>query len=164
VHSVRPGLGDDAVRDALHPGHHQAVLEAEDQLHAYQDAAAQALHDAHELGSATVAQRHEVDEPHGAVSGLEVGLQDQRALAVAARHAADLAHGSDEPAAVPLLSQQRGKARRGVEAGQAQPVHRAVTADQGGGLQITDQRVLLDLHRNSFPVLLPLLQPGPVWP
>jgi len=28
---------------------------------------------------------------------------------------------------------------------QAQPVHRAVAADQGGRLQVTDQRVILDL-------------------
>jgi hypothetical protein len=77
----------------------------------HRDPTSQSLHDAHELRGAPIAGRHEVDDPRRAVGGLEVGLQDQRPLAVAARHAADLPGGGDKPAPMPLLSQQRGKAR-----------------------------------------------------
>src|SRR5271166_2912889 len=59
-----------------------------------------------------------------------------------------------------LLSQQRGEARCGVEARQAQPVHGAVAADQGGRLQVTDQRVILDPHENSSPGMLTALPWG----
>jgi hypothetical protein len=85
------------------------------------------------------------------------GLQAQRPLPVAARHAADLPGRGDEPAPMLLLSQQRGEARCGVEAWQAQPVHRAVAADQGGRLQVTDQCVILHPHGNSSPGVLPAL-------
>jgi hypothetical protein len=157
VHRVGPRLGDDAVGHALYPGHDQAVPEADDQLHAHRDATSQPLNDAHELRGAAIAGRHEVDDPRRAVGGLEVGLQDQRPLAVAARHDADLPGGGDKPAPMLLLSQQRGEARCGVEVGQAQPVHRAVAANQGRGLQVTDQRVILNPHGKSSPDMQPAL-------
>src|SRR5262249_37541655 len=69
---------------------------------------------------------------------------------VAARHAADLPGRGDQPAPMLLLSQQCGETRRGVEAGQAQPVHRAVAAHQGRRLQVTNQRVILDPHENPL--------------
>ena len=76
VQRVGPRLGDDAVGHPLHPGHDQAVPEADEQLHAHRDVTTQPLHDAHELRGAAIARRHEVDDPRRAVGGLEVGLQD----------------------------------------------------------------------------------------
>ena len=67
------GAGDRAQRavaELAHPGNDRAVAEAQDQLDAHRDAPAHALHDAHAVGMAS-ADRHEVDQRHGAVAGFE---------------------------------------------------------------------------------------------
>ena len=48
------------------------------------------------------------------------------------------------PAAVLVVAEEGREARGGVEARQAQPVDRAVGADQGGGVPVADHRVVLD--------------------
>jgi hypothetical protein len=47
-----------------------------------------------------------------------------------------------------LVAEQRGEARRRVEARQAHPVDRAVPADEGGGLQVADDSVVFDSARH----------------
>ena len=44
------------------------------------------------------------------------------------------------------VAEQRGEAGARVEAREAAPVDRAVAADERGGLQVADQRVVLDSH------------------
>ena len=79
------------------------------------------------------------------VVGLELGLEDQRAVAVAARDVRRHRAGRrEQPAAVLGVAEQRGEAGAGVEPRQAQPVDRPVAADQRGGLAVADQRVVLD--------------------
>ena len=109
-----------------------------------------ALDDAHDVGH----------RPRGGMQsttrttplgGVELGLEDERAVAVAARDAA-------RRAAPGAISQRRGRRRRAarrsrrrVEARQAQPVDRAVAADQRRGLRVADQRVVLDAGRHGRP-------------
>ncbi len=45
---------------------------------------------------------------------------------------------SDQPPAILWRTEQRGKARRGIETGPAQPVNRAVGADQGCRFAVAD--------------------------
>ena len=126
-----------------HPGHDRPVVEADDELHRHLDAPAHALDDADEVGL-RLAGRHEVDEAHGAVVGLEFRLEDERVAAVLSSCRAELARGLDRPVAVLRVAEERGEQRSRVEARQAEPVDRAVAADERGGLQIADEPVVLD--------------------
>ena len=55
----------------------------------------------------------------------------------------------DQPPAVGLVTDQRGEERGGVEPGRAHPVDRPVVSDQGRGLGVTDERVLLDARGHA---------------
>src|SRR5262249_55073733 len=55
---------------------------------------------------------------------------------------------ADAPVAVILGAEQPGEARGRVEPGQAEPVDRAIPADQRRGLHVADERVVLDQSRH----------------
>src|SRR5262249_49459331 len=74
--------------------------------------------------------------------GREFGFQDQGVGAIAPFRRSCVT--TDLPPAVPRLAEERGEARRRVEARQAQPVDRPVAADQRGALAVADQGVVLD--------------------
>ena len=80
--------------------------------------------------------------------GVELGLVDERVLAVAALDPLDLAAGASSQRPLLLVAEQRGEARAGVEAREAEPVDRAVAADERRGLQVADQAVVLDPHQS----------------
>ena len=80
----------------------------------------------------------------GAVGGLEVGLEDQRVIAVARVLVASSAAGRMMPAAMFAAAEQRGEAGGGVEARPAEPVDRSVAPDQRRGLAVADERVVFD--------------------
>ena len=61
-----------------------------------------------------------------------------------------LEHTAKAPASVLLVAQQRGKACRGIEARNAQPVDAPVFADERARVQIADQRIVLELHSSDF--------------
>ena len=143
---VRAGDGDPRVVDAPHPGHDRAVVEPDHELGAHRHLAVEPLDDADDVGR-LAARRHEVDRPHRARVRLEDRLEDQRVVAVAARRAADLVPGREQPAAVIGRAEQRREARARVEAREAAPVDRPVAADERGGLQVADEGVVLDPHR-----------------
>ena len=96
-----------------------------------------------------VAQGHEINERYRAGGGLKLGLQDQRARAVTPLDRRDLPRGRDLPAAVLGCSQQRSKARRRVETGEAKPVDRAIPTHQRAGLAVPDQGIVLDAERHQ---------------
>ena len=114
-----------AVVGAPDPRDDAAEVEAQDQLHPHADAALEAAGDAHDVGR-LVADRHRVDDLEHAVGGVEVGLEHERALAVAALGPLDVVGGREQPAPVRLVAEQRGEAGGRVEARQAEPVDRAV--------------------------------------
>ena len=153
---VGAGHGEQRVVEASHPGHYAAVVEADGELHAHRNAAAHPLHHAHHVRR-NGARGHEVHQPHRSLVRLELRVEHERPLAVGARAAPDLALRRDQPASVALASQERGEAGRGVEARHAQPVDRAVAADEAGGLRVADERVVLDAQRHD-----PILTDGAV--
>ncbi len=127
--------------DPRHPRHRRAIAEAQHQFGVHFHAAAFADHQTHEM-RAVAARRHEIDQRHRAIGGLEPRLQDQRVGAIAAGGRLDLALRRDQPATILVCAQQRGKAGVGVESRPAQPIDRAVAADQSGRAQITDQCIV----------------------
>ena len=147
VGGEREGLGPrhrvDPVRGSAHPGDHRAVVHSHHQLHPHRHGAP-AADDLADQDRRALALGHAVDHRHRAVGGLEVRLEDQGAVAVpAARGSAAVAGGQAEPAVLGAAQQGREAGGR-VEAGQAEPVDGAAARDQGRGLAVADQRVVLD--------------------
>ncbi len=132
------------------PGHDVAIFEPDHQLHRHPHPAATSDHQAHQ-GRVAVPWRHEVDDRDRALCGFDVGLQDQRALAVASRRAGDRGGRGDAPTAVLGTAEQGGEAGAGVEARPAQPVDRAVARDQRRGLAVADDGVILQRRRHPGP-------------
>ena len=91
--------------------------------------------------------------------GHELGLEHERVAAVVAvgGHVRPLR--GEPPRAVVLVPEQLGEAGRRVEAGQAQPVDRPVPADQGRGVEVADDAVILDGERHA-PMSSPEARPG----
>ena len=142
-HRVGAGDGEEGSVERAHPGHDRAVVEAEHELHPHLDTSTDSFDDPHEIGL-RLARRHEVDEPHGTVVGLQLGLQDERVAPVLAARRAELARRLDRPVAVLCVAEQCGEERARVEARQAQPVDGAVTADERSRLEVADEPVVLD--------------------
>ncbi len=145
---VRSGDGDRAVVDLVHPRGHPAVAETHPQLRAHRHPAADALHDADELRGA-VTRGHEIGHPYGAARGVPLRLQDEGVAAIPppvgpGRFCSFRSRGAQAPEAVLLGAQQARENGVGIEAGKAQPVRCAVPADQGGGLHVSDECVILD--------------------
>ena len=140
---VRPGDRDHLVVDPAHPRHHPAVVEAQPQLAVHRHPAGDALDDPDHVRR-LVPRRHAVDHPDGALRGLPHRLQHQRVAAVAAPGRGAAGRRGQPPVAVVLGAEQRGEAGRRVEVREAQPVDRAVPADQRRRLQVAEQRVVLD--------------------
>ena len=147
---IRPRDGDaHIVVDAAHPRNDRAVAEPDHELHPDRHRSLDALDDPHDV-RILAAGRHEVDHADDARLAMEVELVHQRAFAIAPLDVGHLAVRRQQPAAVPLIAEQRREARIGVEAGQAEPVDRAVPAHERGGLQVADQAVILELHPAEF--------------
>ena len=147
--SVRPGHGDPGVIDAPHPRNRPAVVEADHELRTHRDTAVQPFDDPHDVGRRP-ARRHEVDRAHRAFGGRVDGLEDECVVAVAPCGPLDVRLWREEPAPVVRVAHQRREARARVEAREAAPVDRARAADQGGGLEVADQRVVLDPHARTL--------------
>ena len=139
---VGAGDGKESPVERTHPGHDRAVVEAEHKLHPHLDTSTDSLDDPHQVGL-RLAWRHEVDEPHGTVVRLQLGLEDERVASVLAARRAELARRLDRPVAVLRVAEQRGEERARVEARQAQPVDGAVATDERSRLQVADEPVVL---------------------
>ncbi len=151
LEGVRTGDERERAVEPADPGHRRPVVEADDQIQRHRHGAAHALHHPHQVGSRP-AYRHAVREADAAFVAVEGRLEDERAGPVAPldpQAAAARAVGRrrrDLPASVRAIAEQRGEARTRVEAGQAQPVDRAVAPDERGRLGVSDERVVLDPH------------------
>ena len=146
THQNRVGPGNPAQRlivEPRDPRHGRAIAETQHQLGVHLHLAALAHHPAHDM-RAVDARRHEIDQRRRAVGGFEARFQDQRVGPVAARNTRRLAFRRDKPAPVLVRAQQRGKAGIGIEPRPAQPVDRAVAADQRRCAQIADQGIVFD--------------------
>ena len=154
-HRIATSDGEDATFDVAHPGDDRSVVESQPQVGVHPHRPRPPL-DHPDHRRATRADRHEVDHRHHPVGRGELGLEHHGVTPVPAPHRDRLAPccrlGRHQPAAMVLVAEQGREHRRLVEGGQAQPVDRAVQPDQGGGLGVTDEGVLLDGqgHRNSM--------------
>src|SRR5438094_84191 len=81
---------------------------------------------------------------HHAATRAELWLQHAGVAPVPAGGPTHLAGRREQPASVLLVAEERGEARAGIEAREAQPVDGPVAADEGGGLGVADERVVLD--------------------
>ena len=129
-----------------HPRHRGAVIEPQCQVEAHRHMAAAAFDDPHHRRTAG-GGGHEVDQRDAAFLGFEYRLQDHRAGPVLPADSHRRRGGGDAPAPVVGRADQRGKAGRAVEARPAQPVDRAVAADQRGAVAVADHRVVFDPRR-----------------
>ncbi len=134
-HSIGARDGREHAVEPANPGHGLAVVEADDELHAHRNAAAQALDDPDDMRR-LVSDRQEVRDAGGAFGGFPLGLEDQRFVAIPAPRRPLGALRREEPAPVAGVAEQPREARAGVEPRQAQPVDRAVQPDQGGGVRV----------------------------
>src|SRR5439155_23842400 len=110
----------------------------------------QPLHDPYDVRG-LAPWRHELDHPHGALVCLEYRLEDERVAPIAAAGPSHYHGRRQEPAAVIRLTQQRGKAGTGVEAGEAAPVDGPLSADKRRRLEVADQRIVLDSRHSANP-------------
>ena len=168
---VRPGDRDDPAVHPPHPRQDLAVAEPHPQIALHVHVPVHAFDDPGQHRGPAVAWGHEVDQPHRSRRGPPLGLQDERVTLIPARHpglprrpgprtvrggqrAAPIGLGArrcDTPVAVALGAQQAGETRGRVEPGQAQPVDRAIPADQRRRLHVADERVVLDQSRHRCP-------------
>ena len=131
------------------PGYDRTVLTPDHQLHSQLDSAVLALDQTDEIGAA-VAPAHAVDQGDGAIRCFEPGLQDQRALAIAAGNSGMVLR-DDLPTPILRVAQQSRKAGCRIKARQGKPVDRTVAAHQRRALAIADYRVVLDEPRHVTP-------------
>ena len=139
--------GSPSIVVAAHPRPDQAVVEPDPPLVPHPDRPADALELADQVGAVVVA-RHQVGQRDHAVAGRERRLEDRRGADVAALGGV-LAVGDQLPVSVVVGAEQPGQAGRGVEVRQAEPVHRAVGADQRRRSPVADHRVVLDRQRHA---------------
>src|SRR5438034_631247 len=94
--------------------------------------------------TAALPRRHAIDDAYGALRALELGLENQRVVAITTARGAALADGREQPASMFAIAEKRRETSAGIEPRHAQPIDRAVFADQTGSVRIADQRVVLD--------------------
>ena len=75
---------------------------------------------------------------------LWLGLQDERAVAVAAAHPLHSPGRRQQPAAVVRRPQERGEGRIRVEARETEPIDRPVLGDEREAAEVSDDGVVLD--------------------
>src|SRR5262249_30194806 len=92
---------------------------------------------------------------HGSGGRLELRLEDERPGPVATRGRFGCADRRESPLTVRLVAEDGREARRGIEAGQTQPLHGAVPTDERRRLKVTDEAVVLDWHVARLRVCVP---------
>ena len=96
-----------------------------------------------------LADGHAVDDPDGSLFGDELRLEHQGVPPVVAVGGQARSLGGDPPRSVVLVTQELGEACPGIESRQAEPVDGSVPSDQGDGVQIADDSVVLDGKRHD---------------
>jgi hypothetical protein len=129
------------------PGNGRAVIEPDDDLAAHAYPTFEPDDETNDV--TTVAfRRHEVDQENASLACLESRLQDQSVASISSRCLRSF-FGRDQPTTILRIAKQRGKARIGIKSRQAQPIDRAVSADESGRLAIPYQGVVFDRKRHG---------------
>src|SRR5260370_23949225 len=95
-----------------------------------------------------VGRRHEIDYRRRAGLSLEFGFEDQRARTIAPCRADRWILGGDKPTPIIGFPEQGSKAGSRIKPRPAQPIDRAVAADQSRRLAVAYQRVVFDAKRH----------------
>ena len=98
-----------------------------------------------------VAGRHAVDDRDLAIVGRVHGFENERAVPIATLDPPRRALGSEQPAPMTRVSEDRREARARIEPRERQPVDRSITADERRRLQVGEKRVLLDPRWHGDP-------------
>ena len=125
-----------------------AVVEAHHQLGVHGDLAAATDDQANQIRTPPF-QRHKIDERHRPVLGLVLGFQNQRPVAVTPLDTGARIVRRDQPATVLWSPQQGGEYGPGVEPRPAEPIDGASSRNQGRGVAVSDQRVVLNPGRGA---------------
>ena len=147
---VRAGDGGDHLLAvdlaAPHPGRDGAVVHPDHPLVPEPHRAADARQPAYDVGP-VVAGRHHVEQGDRAGVRGEGGLEGGGVSDVLSRH---LVAGRrlELPVPVVVVAEQAREAGGRVEPRQAEPVDRAVLADQRGGVPVADEGIVLDRQRH----------------
>ncbi len=129
------------------PGDRGGIAEPDAQILPHPHVAPDTADAAHEVG-APVGHRHGVRHLDLALGGGPAGHKDHGVALVAARRGSRRVGRREQPAAVVLGAQQGAEGRLRVVPREAQPVDAAVLADEGPGIAVTDQGVVLDRQRH----------------
>ena len=129
------------------PRHDGAIVEPHDDLGPHGDLALKAPHDAHELGR-PIAPVHEIGQGDRTVGRRENRFEDQSVAQIPSCDLNVILRGRDQPSSMLRAPKKRAKTRAAVEAGQAQPVDRAVTPDQRHRLTVSNDGVVLNSKRH----------------
>ena len=149
-HRVRSGEGAERAVGARDPRHDRSVVEADGEIHVHGHPAAEPFDHPHDVDGLP-ADRHAVGHAYRSVVGVKRRLQYQGVGAVLAFDALQPARRRDLPTAVLAIAEERGEHRAGVEPRHTPPVDRSISADQGRGLGVADERVVLDRLAHLFP-------------
>ena len=112
-----------------------------------------------------VTDRHAIGDAHRAGRGVELGLEHERIRSVppaGRKHRLGRSSRCDLPEAVGLVAEEPSEAGGRVEVRKAQPVDRAVHPDEGCGVQVPDDGVVLDRLAHASFLPPQLLMHGPV--
>jgi hypothetical protein len=135
-----------AVVQPADPRHRRPIVEPRHELGAKNHPPRPPGHDPHKIPA--LCRKHEIDHCRTAGVGFEVGFEDEGAGTIRAAHAAGRVLRGNEPSAVVWCPEQGGKAGSRIETRPAEPVDRAVAADQGCRSAVADQRIVFDSQRH----------------
>src|SRR5262249_35973390 len=110
--------GHERAVDATDPGDDRAVVESDRQVHLHRDFTAKSFDDPDHVDR-LVADGHEVGDTDGAFGHVELGLEHERAVSIAAAGGAATGGGGDEPVAMAVVPEERGELSGAVEARRA---------------------------------------------
>src|SRR5262249_46477743 len=149
---VRAGDEQHPLGGRRRPGDVSAVAETHVELHLERDLPLEALDDAHDVTALlTRTYGHEVGDASSTAIANELGLEDERLVAVTLAGLAYRYRRAKGPGAVLVVANQRRQAGVGVEPRHAKPVDRPRPGDQRGGAGIADESVVLDARCHVIP-------------
>ena len=133
---------DRPVIEPVDPWHGRPVVEAHHQLSLKIHSPRSTDHDPHKMRA--VGRRHEIDYRRRAGLSLEFGFEDQGARTIAPSRAERWILWGDKPTPIIGCSRAGRQSRQPNQTRPAQPVDRAVAADQSRRLAVAYQRVVFD--------------------
>src|SRR5262249_4781060 len=145
--SLWPGNSvDRVVLEAIDPRHACAVIEAQHELSLENYSTRPTGDNAHQMG--TVRGRHKVDYRRSAGSCLKFGFENESIGTIIPAHHELRGFWCDEPPSIIDRPKESGEACGRIEARPAQPIDRAVAANQSRSPAIANKCIVFDAKRH----------------